>query len=414
MLKNIRLHLEKDDKKQAILDDKLAKQILEIHNNNVNAFQRNIPSLLPYVQTTNLANYSLFVNQYGENNIVDYGVGRTFYGFHPEQEVLEQISRIEQHCPEVSLQSPKATYTPSSLSPTSIKDLNSVKQKNLQPPMPYEIECLVVLGCGLGIHLKHLLTHHKIKNLVIYEPELQYFQCSVMTTSWQEIFSQAKQHNTAIFLQLEKDARDLIQDINELVEHCAISSFHLYKHYNHQVFDAIHRDLNQRNWLDIQESGFKLNATESYLNYLPNWTPNLDLDSHSLLCTPNKQLSANLEAFKKYFPDIYQEYKDYQPKNWLPIANSNGEVNLLKIDSLHTWYGSSPKVDSELNFENFNEQPNKDGLVLGYKGKKLAHYIHYQFVKETEELLKEAEESVGALPEKVPSIIMFGLGVGYQ
>lgn len=414
MLKNIRLHIEKDEQIQAQLDEKLAAHILTTHNSNINAFQRNIPSLLPYVQTTNLANYSIFINKYGENNIVDYGMGRTFYGFHPEAEVLEQLSRIEQHCPEVVFEKQTKDLKVGPTAALSIDELESVKLRNQQQPMPYEIECLVVLGCGLGIHLIHLLKQHKIKNLLIYEPELQYFQCSVMTTSWQDIFTLAKEHNTAIFLQLEKDGRDLIQDINELIEHCAISSFHLYKHYNHQVFDSIHKDLSERSWSEIEDSGFKLKSQESYLDFLPNWTPNIDLASHSLLTAPNDKLFNNLNALKKYFPEIYKEYKNYTPTKWLPIANAKGEVNLVKIDSLHSWYGQSPKQDCTLNFDNFNEQPNKDGLVLGYKGTKLAHYIHYQFVKETEELLKQAEEEVGALPDNVPSIIMFGLGVGYQ
>jgi hypothetical protein len=297
---------------------------------------------------------------------------------------------------------------------SSIEQLKSVKLRNQQPPMPYEIECLVVLGCGLGIHLSHLLKQHKIKNLLIYEPELQYFQCSVMTTSWQEIFTLAKVHNTAIFLQLEKDGRDLIKDVSELKQHYAVSSFHLYKHYNHQVFDSLHKDLSERSWSEIENSGFKLKSKESYLDFVPNWTPNIDLAKLSLLTAPNDKLKNNLNAFKQYFPKIYEEFKHYTPQKWLPIANSDGEVNLVKIDSLHSWYGESPRQDCTINFENFNEQPNKDGLVLGYRGTKLAHYIHYQFVKETEELLKQAEEEVGALPDKVPSIIMFGLGVGYQ
>ncbi|MFT6777535.1 MAG: hypothetical protein ACJAV1_001454 [Paraglaciecola sp.] len=414
MLKNIRLHIEKDEQQQAKLDEKLAKQIIETRSININAFQRNVPSLLPYVQNTNLANYSIFANKYGENNIVDYGMGRTFYGFHPEEEVLEQLSRIEQHCPEVVFNTKSSSNGSDSPSVLKIEELESVKLRNQQHPMPYDMECLVVLGCGLGIHLSHLLKHHKIKNLLIYEPELQYFQCSVMTTSWQTIFTLAKEHNTAIFLQLEKDGRDLIQDINELIEHCAISSFHLYKHYNHQVFDSLHKDLSERNWSEIENSGFKLKSKESYLDFLPSWTPNIDLATHYLLTAPDDKLAKNLNTFKKFFPEIYEEYKDFRPQKWLPIANSEGEVNLIKIDSLHSWYGESPKTDCTLNFENFNEQPNKDGLALGYNGTKLAHYIHYQFVKETEELLKQAEEEVGALPDKVPSIIMFGLGVGYQ
>jgi hypothetical protein len=414
MLKNIRLHIEKDEQKQTELDEKLAGHILTTHNSNLNAFQRYIPSLLPYVKNTDLANHSIFINKYGENNIVDYGMGRTFYGFHPEKEVLEQLSRVEQHCPEIIFEAPQSNHGDDTCQASSIEELPSVKLRNQQQAMPYEIECLVVLGCGLGIHLSHLLKQHKIKNLLIYEPELQYFQCSVMTTSWQDIFTLAKVHNTAIFLQLEKDGRDLIKDANELIEHCAISSFHIYKHYNHQVFDSLYKDLCERSWSEIEDSGFKLKSKESYLDFLPSWTPNIDLANHSLLAAPNDKLANNLKSFKKFFPEIYKEYKDYTPKKWLPVANASGEVNLVKIDSLHSWYGESPKHDCTLNFENFNEQPNKDGLVLGYRGTKLAHYIHYQFVKETEELLKQAEEEVGVLPENVPSIIMFGLGVGYQ
>jgi hypothetical protein len=414
MLKNIRLHIEKDEKKQAELDEKLAKKIIETHISNINAFQRNIPTLLSYVKNTDLVNYSVFVNKYGENNIVDYGMGRTFYGFHPEAEVLEQLSRIEQHCPKVEFKATPKNQDVNSPTALKIEDLASVKLRNQQPPMPYEIECLVVLGCGLGIHLSHLLKQHKIKNLLIYEPELQYFQCSVMTTSWQDIFILAKEHDTSIFLQLEKDGRDLLQDINELIEHSTISSFHLYKHYNHQVFDSLHKDLSERSWTDIENNGFSIKSKESYLDFLPSWTPNIDLATHSLLTAPNDKLSNNLNAFKKFFPEIYKQYKQYTPKKWQPIVNAKGEVNLIKIDSLNTWYGESPKLDCILNFENFNEQPHKDGLVLGYKGTKLAHYIHYQFVKETEELLKQAEDDVGALPDNVASIIMFGLGVGYQ
>ncbi|MFT6993205.1 MAG: hypothetical protein ACJASL_005207, partial [Paraglaciecola sp.] len=286
MLKNIRLHIEKDEQQQAKLDEKLAKLIIETHSSNINAFQRNIPSLLPYVQNTDLANYSVFVNRYGENNIVDYGMGRTFYGFHPEEEVLEQLSRIEQHCPEVVFQAPASNHEKDSVTALSIEQLVSVKLRNQQPPMPYEIECLVVFGCGLGIHLSHLLKQHKIKNLLIYEPELQYFQCSIMTTSWQDIFTLAKAHNTAIFLQLEKDGRDLIKDANELIEHCAISSFHIYKHYNHQVFDSLYKDLTERSWNEIENSGFKLKSKESYLDFVPSWTPNIDLANHSLLGAP--------------------------------------------------------------------------------------------------------------------------------
>jgi hypothetical protein len=417
MLKNIRLHIEKDEEKQAELDNTLANQILTTQKSNINAFQRNIPSLLPLIKGLGLSNYSVFINKFGEPNIVDYGLGRTFYGFHPKEEVLQQLAQYQSHTPEILLT--KDTTKPSDefsqqSATISLNALSSFRNYQAQKPLPKEIECLVVLGCGLGLHILPLLEQHKIKNLIIYEPEPQFFQCSMMVTHWQDIFAQAKAYDTAIFLQLEKDSRDVIDDIKQLAEHTSISSFHLYKHYNHQVFESVFNNFCNRSWEDINQGGLSIKTVDSHLEYTPQWTPNIKLSNYSIVGSPDDKLSRNLDALKSFFPDIYEQYKDYTPQKWQPIANPSGEVNLVKIDSLHAWYSEHPKQDCILNFENFNEQPNKDGLVLGYSGTKLAHYIHYQFVKETEELLKQSEEEVGALPDNVASIIMFGLGVGYQ
>jgi L-rhamnose mutarotase len=417
MLKNIRLHIEKDEHKQAQLDRQLAATILSTHSENINLFQRIIPSLLNEVQSPDLQNYSLFINKHGETNIVDYGQGRTFYGFHPQQEVQQQIESFQTHCPQVSLvHEPQGSVKePEKNEPAkTIQDIEQVKIKLKQSGLPQEVECLVILGCGLGLHLQGLLEQHTIKNVIVYEPELQYFQCSVMATSWKHIFRLCKEKDTNIFLQLEKDGRDLVDDINELRNQTAISSFSIYKHYNHQVFNSLYANVCSRSWQDIEENGLSIHSKADYLDYIPHWTTELDLNQYTLASSASDLYTNNLKAFEKYFPDIYQQYKNYTPTKWRPITDSKNEINLLKTEGLYSWYGQSPKQDCILNFNNFNEQPNKDGLVLGYNGTKLAHYIHYQFVKETEELLKQSEEEVGALPDDVPSIIMFGLGVGYQ
>ncbi|MDO6558202.1 6-hydroxymethylpterin diphosphokinase MptE-like protein [Paraglaciecola chathamensis] len=416
MLKNIRLHLEKDEEKQALLDDQLAKSIVKNRNDSFNAFLRNIPSLLPLIKDSQLSNLSLFMNKWGETNIVDYGIGRTFYGFHPSEEIQQQVAQTLDHCPCVDFTDTKkkTILVENSEDPLDFKQLKSFKTEQALSPMPDEVECLVVLGCGLGLHIIQLLEARTIKNLIVYEPELQYFQCSTMAVSWADIFALAKAKGTALFLQIEKDGRDLLTDIKELREHISIDSFHLYKHYNQEVFDSIYHDICHRSWDDISNSGFGISQHKSHLEFVPSWAPKLDLTAHKNVSTQNSLFEQNLLAFKKYFPNIYQQYKDYTPQIWLPIQNQNQEINVVKSVGLHPWYGSSPKQDCEWNFENFNEQPNKDGLVLGYKGTKLAHYLHYQFVNETQELLKEAEEDVGELPDTIASIIMFGLGVGYQ
>ncbi|GAB2690138.1 6-hydroxymethylpterin diphosphokinase MptE-like protein [Aliiglaciecola aliphaticivorans] len=417
MLKNIRLHIEKDEEKQQELDRSLAATIVEMQRKNINSFARNIPSLVPTIKSTSLQNHSLFNNKYGEINIVDYGIGRTLYGFHPLNEVSQQVSRFEHHSPKITLtQSSEVKSDTESATSSSLDfhQLAAYQNRQSQPQLDEEIECLVVLGCGLGLHLEMLLRQHKIKYLIVYEPQIQFFQCSALAIDWSSIFALAKQNGTGIFLQIEKDGRNLIEDIEQLQEHEGISEFRIFKHYNHPIFDAIFNELTKRTWADIKKNGFKVSATENYLTYVPSWTPEIDLQKCKPVCEEQTLFSKNLNAFKKFYPAIYEQFKSYTPVNWLPIDNQDNEVNLLNKENLTTWYGESPIQDCELNFKNFYSQPNKDGLVLGYTGTKLAHYEHYKFVKKTEELLKEAEDEIGELPETVASIIMFGLGVGYQ
>lgn len=417
MLKNIRLHLEKDEEKQKQLEESLAKSILETHHKNINSFDRNIPSLGPLIKQPQLQNYSLFCNKFGEINIVDYGVGRTLYGFHPKQEIHQQVDDFDAHAPYFSLLNPeKSAVLSKTENPQAITFETSEGYQHYfsQVAAPEEIECLVVLGCGLGLHLLELMLRKKIHCLIIYEPEPQYFQCSILVNKWSEIFALAKLKGSKIFIQVEKDGRNLVNDINELVEYEKISSFYVYKHYNHPVFNSLLKDLRTKTWQELQENGLTFSFDQNYNHYLPTWTANIEVAKYRTCDTKSERFKQNLNALKQYFPDIYAEYKDYQPNIWLPVENEQGQINIIKADSLTPWYSDSPKQDCLYNYQNYNEQPHKDGLVLGYRGTKLAHYLHYQFVKETEDLLAQAEDETGALPEHVASIIMFGLGVGYQ
>ncbi|ALS99081.1 hypothetical protein [Lacimicrobium alkaliphilum] len=77
MLKNIRLHLQQDEEQQKQQEEQLAAHIARISHQNINAFQRHIPSLLTYIKQQS-QNISVFCNKYGDYNLVDYGTGRTF------------------------------------------------------------------------------------------------------------------------------------------------------------------------------------------------------------------------------------------------------------------------------------------------------------------------------------------------
>jgi hypothetical protein len=415
MLKDIRFHIEQDEEKQAALEQNLAKHITFTQKDNINAFQRQIPSLLPYVTESRSQNISILCNKSSQFNIVDYGQGRVLYGFDPEAEVRAQVDVFIAHSnyidftlPELE---PSKTVKEADLQLSSLPAFQRLQKRKVFPDIA---DLVVVLGIGLGQHIKMLLESAQIKHMIIYEPELQYFSCSVMVTQWREILDIAKNNGTAIYFQMEKDGRDLIEDIAELREHFYVPGFYLYQHYHNPIFNSLSRELTEHSWGDLIEKGISFSLQEVNDDYCPIWSPPIELEEYQSVNRDSQLFQSNLKAFEKYFPDIYKEFKDYSAKKWLPILTPEGQVSILKTDSLVSWYGDQPVDDCIENFNNYTKQPNKDGLQLGYNGTKLKNYIHYQFVKETEEILESLEEEDGGLPQTIKSLIMFGMGVGYQ
>lgn len=413
MLKNIRLHIERDEEKQQALEAKLAAHIAANQKNSINAFQRTIPSLVDYISQGRSKNIAIFCNKGGNFNIVDYGLGRALYGFSPETEITQQFNDFSNRAHYIDFEQ-SISQTSVDHPPESISELEAYRRYQQYPSLSASANLVVVLGLGLGYHIKYLLQSSNIKHLIIYEPELQYFSCSILVTPWKEILDIAKRKGTALYFQLAKDGRDLVRDINELSQHYAVEGFYLYHHYHHPVFDVIQSKLSNSSWKDVTEQGITFNLNAKVDSYCPIWSPPIHYDGYSICDAQSPKFKANLSAFKKYFPAIYAEFNQYQPSIWLPIENEVGDVNILNKKNLVAWYSDSPKYDCLLNFQNYSEQPNKDGLVLGYKGEKLKNYIHYKFVKATEPLLDSLEEEEGALPDNIKSLIMFGLGVGYQ
>lgn len=414
MLNNIQIHLASDESKQEQLEVEMAEVISANHRENINAFQRAIPSLVPYCLSAIENNFSVFANKFGEANIVDFGQGRTLYGLNPEQEISEQVENFVKFPLRVSFNN-----TPNILweSPAHEKDFRALASYRTlihRNPLPKDIDTLVIFGLGLGKHIEMLLAKTSPKNIVIYEPEIQFFKCSSMAISWKAILERAKANGIQLFLQLGKDGRDLITDMLELREHVDFNQFYVYQHYHHPVFDSLTKAITFESWQGLLKEGINFNIHQTTESFCPKWCVPVDLKEY-LPCLPDDPFFIrNLNAFKKYFPVIYEEFKAFTPKIWIPVRAHSGDINLLNKENLAPWYSRFSRKECDENFKNFSNHPNKDGLVLGYSGEKLKHYAHYKFVKTTESLLSVAEDKSATLPSTIKSMIMFGLGVGYQ
>ncbi|WP_440903930.1 6-hydroxymethylpterin diphosphokinase MptE-like protein [Catenovulum sp. SX2] len=422
MLKDIRLHIEQDEEKQSEIEANLAADIKRIHARNIQAFSYHIPSLLELVQHVQTSNAALICNKFGEKNIVDYGNGRTLYGLNPLQEIDKQYQEFCRFPQKVELAADSIVEQGEDSDQDENSDANNLglsTSANYQEylsrtALPQDIEVLVVLGIGLGRHIQSLIANHNIRHLVVYEPEVQYFQCSVMATDWENMLDQAKAKKTSIYLQVNKDGRDITADLSELNQHFAFEQFYLYQHYHHPIFDSVAASLRDHTWQYCVTNGIRVKQ-QSAANYIPIWTQSIALDTvEDVEKSDSSFFKNNIAAFKKYYPAIAKEFERYQSKTWNTVLHADKQINLIENNTLACWHGDDPKTEGEQNFANFSRYPNKDGLVLGYKGTKLKHYLHYQFVAETEKILEELEEEAGQLPEEIKSLIVFGIGTGYQ
>lgn len=416
MLKNIHLHVDAVEERQHALEQQAAEFMELRKRQNINAFTRFMPGLLQYVQAPTRSSVSLLCNQHGELNIVDYQTGRVLYNDSPKADASSQVDNFARHPLYVAI-NPAAISAPSM--PTQLPllpglDSTVALSYRQSQPLPQVIDVLVILGLGLGHHLEQLLSRYQINHLIVYEPHTDYMKYSFSVTDWKFILEQAQQQGTGIYLQVAKDATELSANIEELSQHIKVDGFYVMQHYSQPIFNQVSEMLAKHSWDEFRHwiPGSVQHASNE--NYDSIWQSPVDRTQWSKDHLDRSLFNANIEAFKRYFPAIGKEFSDYTPQHWTPLANSEGSVNVFHHDTLASLYGPTPQDDCTRSLDNFAQRPNKDNLVLGYTGQKLRSYLHYQLVEEVQSVLSELEESRSALPDTIKSMIMFGIGVGYQ
>ena len=410
MLQNINLHIHADESVQTSIEKNAAEDMIRLQHANFEAFQRTMPSLAGLIKAEHNKVYAVFFNKYSELNISHLGTGRVFYGEHPELEIKRQVQEFLLHPLSINLNAPTCerdndTECLSSLA-AKTQQADSIQNKSL--------DVVVVFGLGLGHHIKYLLESCSIKHLVVYEPEIDFFSASMFAVSWKECFDIAKRKKTAIYLQIGKDGRDLYADITELRGHFNVTELFLYRHYSHIVYNQVIDALLTTSWADFKQWVVRPNAKESVDNYVKPFSPPLPLDKWQQTYLNRKRFDTNIEALKRFFPDIAQEFQSYKPHCWQPLADCEGTVNVVHKQTLNSLYSESPLEEGAKIYECFMHHPNANQLVLGYRGDKLKQYYHYQLVNELETLLEDDSDLVGELPSTIKSIIVFGAGVGYE
>ncbi|MCF4009081.1 motility associated factor glycosyltransferase family protein [Rheinheimera sp. UJ63] len=75
------------------------------------------------------------------------------------------------------------------------------------------VENLIILGVGLGRHIELLLEQHSIKNLFIFEPNIDFFYASLFVTDWAALFNKAAATEQRFYFNIGGSGEEYFTDI---------------------------------------------------------------------------------------------------------------------------------------------------------------------------------------------------------
>lgn len=126
---------------------------------------------------------------------------------------------------------------------------------------------------------------------------------------------------------------------------------------------------------------------------------------------------SNLAAFEKYMPDVANTFRDYKPvRAFRLFCTGNGIPNLEWLDTSTAIYGEDPYLicsqqikeilaASALTRVDFSEEYNP------------VNFFHLDYLNEMVRCFKNADQELPflmAIPDSIPMMMMFGIGLGYQ
>lgn len=144
-------------------------------------------------------------------------------------------------------------------------------------------------------------------------------------------------------------------------------------------------------------------------------------DTMSLLGTTDDDLlmrfQDNLATFEEYYPDIYDFFKEYIPKQSIVDA-SDGFVNAINIDSGLPFYEYPSYLSTKLQFDKFTQAPNIKQFNFSTAEVNEAKFIHVDCLDAMIDLLPDkklqSKKAQQNRPKNFSSLIVFGVGAGYQ
>lgn len=394
MLKFINFQLDTEDK-QKIIEQDLAPQIKQLLINNMQAMQQYQPHLSQLINQLQLSDHAIFCTKFGKLNLASMTTGRVVYQADPEIEVRTEVNDFIQSAPLTRL--------------STIADPDKVE------PLPVSVDVVLVFGLGLGYHLIELLQNCRIKYLVIYEPQTDFFLGSFQTIDWRQVFEVAQFSGTQISLQIGNDASSVVEDLEELRQLLpSIDKVHLYRHICHPVSDEVFKFLldNSGNPAELLKKGqhfLGFKDADDHLGSRPKNVLGTDIEISEQY--DSGCFKRNMAVFERLYPKVFQVFKSYEPRKWRLYQDENGHQNLWHTARKAFLYDDLVSDSTRL-LEHFFSEPFKDDIIIGLApSEKFKSFVHYQYIDKLQGVFRQLKAEKSALPDEVESLIVFGVAL---
>ncbi|MDO6684704.1 MULTISPECIES: motility associated factor glycosyltransferase family protein [unclassified Agarivorans] len=423
MLKNIDFQTSTDEPIQQQHEAQLAPLIQRRFARNLEAFASFDLGLAKTLSEHHSVKYSPFVTTSRRLNVMSIAKGRALYNLIPERQVSQQVTHFSQQ----ALVYDSSVDTPLlSVIQQQGATLNSLlPQGNIAyQAIDENSENLVILGCGLGLHLKQLASLAPWKRILLIEPEVDLLYVSLLSAEWREMLGHVSANDIKLNIVSGVKGADAIQAISDWKKEHGLTKFHIYRHYDYAVFncfeyhlalglDAFSHELIEQSANLEEESSFEFSHSLSFY-YLENSQVATHIEEKNSKLLDN-HFSNNLVAFRKYFPDIYAFAVDYKAVRWQLVSTGDGQFNLFDLEQ-GVMSSSEELRDSSLKyFEHYSANPRIDPLDARQTFHKPSPFIHYDKSAQLKNLVQSIPESKHSkLPHKLPSFIMYGCSLGYQ
>ncbi|MGY5449755.1 motility associated factor glycosyltransferase family protein [Agarivorans sp. MS3-6] len=421
MLRNIDFQISSDTNEQQTIEATVTPIIKRKFQINLNAISVYSQELAEKLHRHPPAHYSPFITRKKHLNIVNVHKGRALYDVVPNVQVNQQLSDFQQRGLLVNSETMNSCIEPNEHSLMTIEQRYPGLEEQYTG-ISSESDSLMILGCGLGLHIEQLLQMKVWKHVLLIEPEWDLLAVSLYSAQWLNIVNYLQNQDCKLTFIIGETGQQMLHSVKEWQQQTAESHFFLFKHYNYIPFNALEwgfatRSLSFENIDKIQWRS-EDEDRDYECCYSMNHFMGSSFSSQQLAAIHDTLLQRqqnNLLAFAEHMPDIYAQSLSYQQQRWQLLLMPNGEVNLFDSDYGVCLFSKSPKQESQNYFEHYSSNPKLEALDARKGLRKPSPYIHYKRSDELKELVSSLPtESRTKLPQRLPSFIMYGCGAGYQ